>query len=140
MKDTEIFNMLEQSTGLSKDDVVDYRPCNKLYTECTDIPNIEDAIAIKLKENGTLIYIPDKDMNGNQIQRETQDMKAKIVMCDGIFKGALISSAAKKTGLQLDIVDATSDYDTENMVRQELEEPKMWSVNVTVRHAKAIDE
>lgn len=72
MKDTEIFSMLQQETGLSNDAVVDYRPCTPFYTGY-DIPKIPDAITVKLKGNGTLIYIPKHDVHGKPVHRNQEE-------------------------------------------------------------------
>lgn len=71
MKDTEIFRLLEQSTGLSADDVADYRPCTEFYDR-HGVLKTSDAITIQLKGNGTLIYIPDRDTDGHIIVRNRQ--------------------------------------------------------------------
>lgn len=131
MKDTEIFDMLLKNTGLSKNDVTDYRPCNRVYGI---VPTIKDAIIINLKENGTLVYIPDKNPDGNQITRKKPDIKAKIIMQDGILVGTLVSPDAKTAGLELDIVDADSECDTEAAIRHELSKPGMEQIDIDVRH------
>lgn len=133
MKDKEIFNILEQTTGISVNDVSDFRSCNSIYTEF-GIPDIQDAILIKLKNNGTLLYVPDKDMTGKSIQRKQPEKKlnAKIVIQDGIIEGVFMNKAAKEANLILDIVDADSEFDTEDFIRQELMNPDMIELTETL--------
>lgn len=69
MKDNEIFGLLEQSTGITSKDVMDFRPCSEIYNHY-GIPTIPDAITIQLKGNGKLIYIPDRDIDGKDIIRK----------------------------------------------------------------------
>lgn len=69
MKDIEIFRLLTESTGLSDDDVMDYRPCRYPHRP-EGIPTIDDAIVMQLKGNGTLVYIPHHDREGNKIRRK----------------------------------------------------------------------
>lgn len=76
MKDAEIFRMLEQSTGLSAADVADFRPCTERYNDY-GIPRIPDAITIQLKQNGTLIYIPDRNTKGSKIKRGSNGENGK---------------------------------------------------------------
>lgn len=66
MKDREIFEMFEQNTKISRDRIIDYRPCSSIYVGIS----IKDAITMQLvKGGGTIIYIPDKDKEGNTINR-----------------------------------------------------------------------
>lgn len=54
MKDKDIFEQFIENTGIKKDQVIDYRFCNKIY----GVPYIENAIVIQLKKNNSrLIYI-----------------------------------------------------------------------------------
>lgn len=69
MKDSKIFEMLKQATSISDNDVIDFRPCFGLYKDY-NIPDMPDAIVIQLKGNGSLIYIPDKDTEGDLIKRK----------------------------------------------------------------------
>lgn len=68
MKDREIFELFEQSTGISKDKISDYRPCSSIYNETIGIPFVKNAITVELiKDGGTIIYIPKKDAGGNGV-------------------------------------------------------------------------
>lgn len=143
MKDLEIFNLLQQATGISNDAVIDFRPCSGFYGKY-GIPFVSDAITVQLKGNGSLIYIPDNDMEGNQVKRELfkeqQNMRAKIIMQDGVLQGVLMTPEAKSAGLKLDIVDADSACDSDMAVRNELSESDMEFINISVRHPKMPEE
>ena len=69
MKDKEIYGLFKQSTGISDDVVSDYRPCNRFYADKLRIPFVKDAIIIVLKGNGTIVYAPECDANGERIDR-----------------------------------------------------------------------
>lgn len=140
MKDSEIFNLLQQTINISDDDVTDFRPCSGFYADY-GIPTISDAIMVKLKGNGSMIYIPDKDTKGDLVKREShKDLRAKVVMYDGVLQGVLVTPDIKAAGLKLDIVDADSEYDTQQMVYDELSEPDMELVDVAARHPKESGE
>lgn len=75
MKDREIFSMLRGAIGISVSDVADYRPCRQVYVGDLGVPDIPDAIVVNLKRNGTLIYIPEHDLEGHAIKRHLKEQQ-----------------------------------------------------------------
>lgn len=69
MKDREIFDLMKEHTGINPEKVLDYRPCSSSLYNGVMIPKISDAITMQLKTGGTLIYIPERDKDGNMIRR-----------------------------------------------------------------------
>ena len=118
---------------------MDFRPCSGFYDKY-GIPFVSDAIMVQFKGNGSLIYIPDNDMEGKPVKREffkeQQNMRAKIIMQDGVLQGVLMTPEAKSAGMKLDIVDADSECDSDAAVRNELSESNMESVDMNVRRPK----
>ena len=68
-------------------------------------------------------------------------MKVKIVAQDGVILGVFIDAEAKKANVQLDIIDADSEYDTDESIQRELSDPDLILIDGTfTRHAKALEE
>lgn len=91
MKDSEIYELFKQATGILDSVVSDYRPCNKFYADKLGIPTVKDTIIVRLKENGTLVYIPDKDNKGAIIDSRASmstEIDKAAGMADNITKGS----------------------------------------------------
>lgn len=72
MKDTEIFELLKETTGITEDKVIDYRPCRNFYN-VLGIPNIPDALMVTVN-NGIMLYIPSRDKDGSPVLRKSHDL------------------------------------------------------------------
>lgn len=68
-------------------------------------------------------------------------MRVKVVIEDGIVLGVLMDTEAKAAGLEVDIVDADSECDTDESVVYELSDPDMIQIDGTfTRHPKPEDQ
>lgn len=73
--------------------------------------------------------------NGELIPFDSNGIRAKIIICDGVIDSVLFSEKAIQTGIAIDIVDYDSETDSGEALRKEYEEPGMVQVNGTfTRH------
>lgn len=64
------------------------------------------------------------------------DIRAKIIICDGVIDSVLFSKEAVQMGLAIDIVDYDSETDSGEALRKEYEEPGMIQMGDTfTRHS-----
>lgn len=52
-------------------------------------------------------------------------MKAKLILLDGVVQGVYMDAQAIASGLEIDIVDASSKHDSDEAVMGEVHEPGM---------------